>query len=413
MNNIRKAAFCSLIAMMAITMITWNQLSIYASATTEDDGYTYPDDSSDEEKEEIDEQEQEDWEDAGRPGEEEDPYNEDDEDPYAGLPTPEEAGETGVVDCGNGVFVNPREPCPQDEEEPVLVLCPDGQTQVEEDRVDEDCPETDQASATRLPLCDGTFQDCVTKNGDVCVAGTTAHECECNDDMSDCQNHPPQEQKECYDGIIVVADQSCPPPKDPSPYCNTPAAEDSKNCWDVKDYSQDTKLYPCNDGTHKADWKDCVDVSTEYKDFCKKNPLMKECYGNSNKGNDNDKTKIVHETTVIQSPTPTATATATANANAVDVSNCRLDGSANGIEQKFDTPKYLACGLYTDGQKAYSDGFVVGCTQIGNTQLVCQALVDSSILNTKTQPTQTATQPTQTQTATQSTQAIQPATVGG
>jgi hypothetical protein len=138
---------------------------------------------------------------------------------------------------------------------------------------------------------------------------------------------------------------------------------------------------------------------------------MKECYGNSNKGNDNDKTKIVHKTTVIQSPT--ATATATANANAVDVSNCRLDGSANGIEQKFDTPKYLACGLYTDGQKAYSDGFVVGCTQIGNTQLVCQALVDSSILNTKTQPTQTATQPTQTQTATQSTQAIQPATVGG
>ena len=108
-------------------------------------------------------------------------------------------------------------------------------------------------------------------------------------------------------------------------------------------------------------------------------------------------------------------ATATANANAVDVSNCRLDGSANGIQQKFDTPKYLACGLYADGQKAYSDGFVVGCTQICNTQLVCQALVDSSILNTKTQPTQTATQPTQTQTqtATQPTQAIQPATVDG
>jgi hypothetical protein len=302
------------------------------------------------------------------------------------------------------VFVNPREPCPQDEEEPVLVLCPDGQTQVEEDRVDEDCPETDQASATGLPLCDGTFQDCVTKNGDVCVAGTTAHECECNDDMSDCQNHTPQEQKECYDGIIVVADQSCPPPKDPSPYCNTPAAEDSKNCWDVKDYSQDTGLYPCNDGTHKADWKDCVDVSTEYKDFCKKNPLVKECYPNPNnrERNNGEKTKVVHETTVIQS----ATATATVNTNAADVSNCKLDGSANGILQKFDTPKYLACGLYADGQKAYSDGFVVGCTQIGNTQLVCQALVDSSILNTKTQPTQT-------QTATQPTQAIQPATVGG
>lgn len=388
------------LALVIVTMMTSSPVSIYASSTTEDDGWTEGDyDGSPEEQEE---QAQEDWEDAGRPGEEEDDDDEDDEDPYAGLPTPEEAGETGVVDCGNGVFVNPREPCPQDEEEPVLVLCPDGQTQVEEDRVEEDCPKTNQASATGLPLCDGTFQDCVTNNGDVCVAGTTVHECECNDDMSDCQNHLSQEQKECYDGIIVVADRPCPPPKDPSPYCNTPAAEDSKSCWDVRDYSQDTKLYPCNDGTHKVDWKDCVDVSSEYKDFCKKNPLVKECYPNPNnrERNNGEKTKVVHETTVIQS----ATAAATANTNAVDVSNCKLDGSANGIQQKFDTPKYLACGLYADGQKAYSDGFVVGCTQIGNTQLVCQALVDSSILNTKTQPTQTATQPTQ---------AIQPATVGG
>jgi hypothetical protein len=55
-----------------ITMITSNQLSIYASPTTEDDGYTFPDDASEEEKEEIDEREQEAWEDAGRPGERDD-----------------------------------------------------------------------------------------------------------------------------------------------------------------------------------------------------------------------------------------------------------------------------------------------------------------------------------------------------
>ena len=67
MNNIQKAAFC-FVAVMTIIMITSNQLSMYASPTTEDDGYTYPDDASDEEKEEIDEQEQEAWEDAGRPG---------------------------------------------------------------------------------------------------------------------------------------------------------------------------------------------------------------------------------------------------------------------------------------------------------------------------------------------------------
>ena len=33
--------------------------------------------------------------------------------------------------------------------------------------------------------------------------------------------------------------------------------------------------------------------------------------------------------------------------------------------------------------KAYSDGFITGCTQVGNTQVFYQALVDSSILNAK------------------------------
>jgi hypothetical protein len=129
---------------------------------------------------------------------------------------------------------------------------------------------------------------------------------------------------------------------------------------------------------------------------------MKECYPNLNntERNNGEKTKVVHETTVIQS------ATATATANAADVSNCKLDGSADGILQKFDSVKYQACGLFINAQKAYSDGFVMGCTQIGNTQLICQALADTSELNMKTQLTQT-------QTAIQPTQAIQPATIGG
>ncbi|MFY9965834.1 MAG: hypothetical protein WAK50_08850 [Nitrososphaeraceae archaeon] len=37
------------LAVIVMTLTTSNQLSIYASPTTEDDGYTYPDDSSDEE----------------------------------------------------------------------------------------------------------------------------------------------------------------------------------------------------------------------------------------------------------------------------------------------------------------------------------------------------------------------------
>ena len=97
---------------------------------------------------------------------------------------------------------------------------------------------------------------------------------------------------------------------------------------------------------------------------------------------------------------------AVASSSSVEESSCNIIGGANGIQQVFDTAKSQACGLYPNGQKAYSDGFVMGCTQIGNTQLICQSLVDNSILNMKTQPIQTTTPP-------QPTQGIQPAPMGG
>ena len=43
---------------------------------------------------------------------------------------------------------------------------------------------------SELPKCDGSFQDCVTRNHDTCKAGQGGHECECAEDMSDCSNHP-------------------------------------------------------------------------------------------------------------------------------------------------------------------------------------------------------------------------------
>ncbi|MGH9951548.1 MAG: FxLYD domain-containing protein [Nitrososphaeraceae archaeon] len=52
--------------------------TVYAQ-TTEDDGYTYPDDASEEEKQEIDEQERHAWEDAGRPGDNNNNSNDDDD----------------------------------------------------------------------------------------------------------------------------------------------------------------------------------------------------------------------------------------------------------------------------------------------------------------------------------------------
>jgi hypothetical protein len=51
-----------------------------------------------------------------------------------------------------------------------------------------------------LPECDGSYQDCVIEDGDVCVAGSTAHECETGvtcpdgitqvDSLSECSNQP-------------------------------------------------------------------------------------------------------------------------------------------------------------------------------------------------------------------------------
>jgi hypothetical protein len=99
-------------------------------------------------------------------------------------------------------------------------------------------------------------------------------------------------------------------------------------------------------------------------------------------------------TTIINPASPTTTTVDP------EVSNCRIDGNANGIQQQFDKAKFSACGLYPTGQTAYSDGFIAGCTQAGNTQQMCMAFIQ---LNTGAQSTQT-----QPPTTTQPTQAIPP-----
>jgi hypothetical protein len=64
------------LAVAVFTMITSNQLSIYASPTTEDDGWTEGDYEGTESEQE--QQAQDDWEDAGRPGDNDDDDNDDD-----------------------------------------------------------------------------------------------------------------------------------------------------------------------------------------------------------------------------------------------------------------------------------------------------------------------------------------------
>ena len=152
---------------------------------------------------------------------------------------------------------------------------------------------------------------------------------------------------------------------DDNPYCDQ---DDSGSCWDRKDYDDKTGLYPCKDGSQVTDWRKCTDDNDNY-----------------------NRPKVVHKTTVIQSPS----ANVTINTNPAEAYSCRLDGSADGIQQKFDAANYQACTIYVNGQDAYTDGFVTGCTQVGNSEQLCQAFVHSSILNTKSQPTKIAIQPAQ------------------
>jgi hypothetical protein len=319
------------LAVVVISMMTSNQLSIHASPTTEDDGWTESDyEGSTEEQEE---QAQEDWEDAGRPGDDDNDNNDNDD---------------AKGDDGEQIFT-----------------CSDGSTVTE----DEECPSTG-----------------------------------------------------------------------PNPYCDTPEGKAATICHDRYD-TDENGVATCNDGTHKDDPKDCKDATQkrcEYKvvQDCVLNDLGQTCkvgtsedacqdifYGydgskykpgekiGENSNNKNGGSGSKSSSSSSSSSSKTTIINPNADPNAAEVSTCKLNGNTDGLQQKFDSIKYRACGLYLNAQISYTDGFVVGCTQVGNTQLVCQALVDSSILNTITQPTQTTTQPTQT--TTQPTQAIQPATIGG
>jgi hypothetical protein len=100
---------------------------------------------------------------------------------------------------------------------------------------------------------------------------------------------------------------------------------------------------------------------------------------------DNQKATVIQSASAITTPT---------TASAADESNCKLDGSADGIQQKFDTAKYQACKLHTNNDRIYYGGFVTGCMQVWNTKLICETVADSRILNLGTQLAQvTETQP--------------------
>jgi hypothetical protein len=201
---------------------------------------------------------------------------------------------------------------------------------------------------------------------------------------------------------------------EPNPYCDLVLDGYQGSCHHRKDASDETGLYTCNDGTHKIRWQDCPDATEKDED----------------EDEDDESSHSTTATLTIAEPDPNRFSpigggvyfptesipnpdrlefgpfgiplpnqaneefrpSEDVSASTAEQSSCKIVGTVDGILQKFDASRYQACGLNVNGQKAYSDGFVVGCTQIGNTQLICQAFVDSSVVNTKKQATQAPTQ---------------------
>jgi hypothetical protein len=167
MNKIQKSAFCALIAVMVLTMITSTSIAVlvYASPTTEDDGYTYPDDASDEEKDEIDEQEQEAWEDAGRPGDDNDDDNNNNPNPYCDKVSDEYMQSGGV--CHDRLDYD---------QDTGLYPCNDG-TQAVDWRDCKDVSESNDdesgSNSNNIPECvNGVTQECVIEEiGLICSPG--------------------------------------------------------------------------------------------------------------------------------------------------------------------------------------------------------------------------------------------------
>jgi hypothetical protein len=191
-----------------------------------------------------------------------------------------------------------------------------------------------------------------------------------NNEIDDNDNDSDDRLIECEDGSLVETEELCAQSEAPAQCLDGSSAATLDECppepvicLDRGESLLDGScpfLIPikCGKGTHLEDG---------------------ECIGNSGGSSSS-----------CSSSSSSSSASATANIIGTEVSNCRLEGSAHGIQQKFNSIKYQACGLYPNGQIAYYDGFIMGCTQIGNTQLICKSLIDSSILNIKIQPTQTA-----------------------
>ena len=194
-----------------------------------DDGYVYPEDSTPEEQQDIDEQEQQAWEDAGSPGEEQQ--------------QPEQ------ITCPDGTVINSGDYCPD------VTTCPDGSVVT----AGQACP-----PPTEQTCPDGS----IIPVNQACPPQQTAQVPTQLVPPVGPENAPPTFTCS-VDGSIVTGDEKCPDTDKPLPYCDNPDGKSASGCHDRFD-TDENGIATCNDGTHKDDPNDCKDVTMIPKPYCDK-----------------------------------------------------------------------------------------------------------------------------------------------
>jgi hypothetical protein len=139
---------------------------------------------------------------------------------------------------------------------------------------------------------------------------------------------------------------------DANPYCDKAPDNYQGSCHDRKDYydgGPNNGLYPCNDGTAKADWRDCKDATKKSND------------------NDNDgpaKT-VVNKPPQLSQP------------QILSVRTCEQIGTSDGSAFMFNLEIYKICG------DSYTDTFISGCEQgykdLGFVFVRCERVVEANI----------------------------------
>ena len=171
--------------------------------------------------------------------------------------------------------------------------------------------------------------------------------------QAECPLEPVSSFATCPDGSSAATQAECPPAPDPcfeNPdllECGLPVI-----CPDGGDPLPDGSCPPviCPDGGDPLPDGSCPPPPIK----CGKGTQLEngKCVIKDNGGGSSS-----------SSSSSSSSASATANVIGAEVSSCRLDGNAHGMQQKFDSIKYRACGLYPNGQIAYTDGFVMGCNK--------------------------------------------------